>query len=365
MNSSYEIRLSRPEDSPALLNLINQTPQEGQVHLNFEREPNFFHATQITTIQPDVWVMIDNKSNALVASFSIGKREVYVGGKKRLTRYGNDLRLHQDYRGGRNLVRVFKKHRELMRDEWMQTVILTDNNKSKNTVASGRLSLPTYYEFGQFRTHMIDLQKKQYKTVTCLVRHASNEDKYIMQEFFDQNAPLKNFYPCYDFAKIGTDDNYYRDINIEDFFLVFRGEALIGMCGVWDQKEFKQTRFVSYQGKMKLLRHINNIKNKLFGGLQLPKPGSLANYLGMHSVLCENNDVSIFKDLLNFILKTFHDCQYEALILGFDVRDPLHQAVVGLKTYQLLSNHYLVSYDSNPTEEVDSQRLFYLEPTRL
>ncbi len=365
MNSPYEIRQSRPEDSPALLNLINQTPQEGQVHLNFERQPNFFHATQVTTTQPDVWVMIDPKSNAVVASFSIGKREVYVGGKKRLTRYGSDLRIHQEYRGGRNLVRVFKKHRELMRDEWMQTVILADNNKSKNTVASGRLSLPTYYEFGQFRTHMIDLQKKQYKTVSCLVRHASNEDKYIMQEFFDKNAPLKNFYPCYDFAKIGTSDNYYRDISIEDFFLAFRGEQLIGICGVWNQKAFKQTRFVSYQGKMKLLRYINNIKNSLLGGLQLPMPGSLANYLGVHSVLCTGNDASTFKDLLNFILKTFHGSQYEALILGFDVRDPLHQAVAGLKSYQLLSNHYLVSYDSNPTEEVDSQRLFYLEPTRL
>src|SRR5690554_8075421 len=110
-------------------------------------------------MQPDVWVMIDNESQTLIASFSIGKREVYLGGKKRVTRYGSDLRLHQDYRGGRNLMRVFKKHRELMQSEWMQTVILDDNNASKNTVASGRLFLPTYYPCGQFKTHMVEDRK--------------------------------------------------------------------------------------------------------------------------------------------------------------------------------------------------------------
>lgn len=365
MSKRYNIRPAEPSDSDALLDLINQTPQEGQVQLNFERQPDFFYATQVTTMQPDVWVMIDNESNTLIASFSIGKRVVYLGGKKRVTRYGSDLRLHQEYRGGRNLMRVFKKHRELMQSEWMQTVILDDNNASKNTVASGRLFLPTYYPCGQFKTHMVDLKKKQYKNISGTVRRASDADKTLMQAFFDKNAPLKEFYPCYEFTKIGTGDPYYRDIKIENFFLAFRDQALIGICGVWDQKAFKQTRFVSYEGKMKLLRHINNIKSRLFGGLQLPKPGNLANYLGLHSILCADNEVAIFKDLLNSVLKTYHNSQYEALILGFDTRDPLHQAVHGLKAYQLLSNHYLASYETDPSIEVDQQRLFYLEPTRL
>lgn len=361
----YVIRPAELKDSDALLDLINKTPQDGQVKLNFERQPNFFYATQVTTIEPDVWVMIDNTSNTLLAAVSVGKREVYLGGKKRLTRYGSDLRIHQDYRGGRNLVRIVKMLRELIQNEWMQTVILDDNNASKSTVASGRLMLPGYYQIGQFRTHMVDLQKKQYTKVGGSVRRAYDADKNLMQVFFDKHAPSKEFYPCYDFAKIGTDDPYYRAINIEDFFLAFRDDVLVGVCGVWDQKSFKQTRFVSYEGKMKTLRHINNIKSSIFGGLQLPKPGNLANYIGLHSVLCADNNLTIFKDLLNTVLKNYHNSQYEALILGFDTRDPLHQAVDGLKAYQLLSNHYLLSFASDPREEVDQQKLFHLEPTRL
>ncbi|MFT7184641.1 MAG: hypothetical protein ACI84K_000007 [Pseudohongiellaceae bacterium] len=365
MSQRFEIRSAVPNDSAALLNLINQTPQEGQVHLNFERKPDFFHATQVSSTDPDVWVMIDHKNDTLLASFSIGSREVYVKGEKRVTRYGNDLRIHQDYRGGRTLIRLFKKYKELMQDEWMQTVILDDNKTSINSVGSGRLSLPTYHKAGQFRTYMVDFKKKYHQKIKITIRRACHDDKAAMQEFFDRNAPLKEFYPCYDFSKIGTDSSYYRAIIVEDYFLAYQGEALVGVCGVWDQKSFKQTRFVAYEGKMKALRYVNNLKSSIFGGLQLPKPGSLAAYLSLHTILCEGNDVAIFKDLLHTILEKYQGCQYEALIFGFDTRDPLNQASKGLKYYELLSNHYLASYQSDPGKTLDQQRLFYLEPTRL
>ena len=110
MSQRFEIRPAQPNDSSGLLKLIDQTPQEGQVKLNFERNPDFFYATEVTTTEPDVWVMIDHNNAILMASFSIGKREVFVGGKKRMTRYGNDLRIHQEYRGGRTLIRISKKY---------------------------------------------------------------------------------------------------------------------------------------------------------------------------------------------------------------------------------------------------------------
>jgi hypothetical protein len=366
MSQQLEIRPAEPRDSAGLLHLIDQTPQQGQVHLNFERNPDFFHATQVTTTEPDIWVMIDGETDTIIASFSIGKREVFVNGEKRMTRYGNDLRIHKDYRGGKTLPSLFKKYREVMQDEWMQVVILEENKASINSVANGRGSYPTFYQMGQFKTYMADLSKKQFKAVThTKVRRATEVDKPLMQSFFDKHAPMKEFYPCYDFSHIGTDSTYYRGITIEDFFLAFRGDQLVGLCGVWDQKAFKQTRFVSYEGKMKVLRHVNNFKSKLLGGLQLPNPGNLASYLSVHSVVCENNDVAVFQDLLSTVLQAYYKGSYEALILGFDVRDPLHQACKSLKGYELLSNHYLASYAENPADSLNKQSLFHLEPTRL
>jgi len=42
MTKRYHIRRAESEDSEALITLINDTPQEGGISLNFERSPNFF-----------------------------------------------------------------------------------------------------------------------------------------------------------------------------------------------------------------------------------------------------------------------------------------------------------------------------------
>ncbi|CCK74500.1 conserved hypothetical protein [Oleispira antarctica RB-8] len=369
MSQRYTIRLAQAEDSAALLQLINDTPQEGSISLNFERQPNFFHATGITTSDPEVWLMEDLKHSRLVASFSIGKRKVYVNGKQRLTRYGNDLRIHQDYKGGRTLFRLFKKYKELMQEEWMQTVILDENKASIDTVGSGRLSLPIYHSAGQFITHMVALNKS-YTSSDKHVRRASLEDINEMQNFFDQYAKQKEFYPCYDFKKIGSDDIYYRNLNISDYFLYYNQQELVGVVGSWNQKEFKQTRFLSYHGSMKWLRHINNISSKILGGLSLPAPGTLANYINLHSILIKDNQPEILRDMLLNILSEYSNSTYDALIIGFDKRDPLHKALQGFKSHTLTSNHYLASYGEIPDVlkkqvDQDTTTLFHLEPSRL
>jgi len=366
MTKRYHIRRAESEDSEALITLINDTPQEGSISLNFERTPNFFHATHTTTSDPEVWLMEDTEEKRLAASFSIGKRLVYINGEKRWTRYGNDLRIHQDYKGGRTLFRLFKKYRDLMQDEWMQTVILEENKASIETVGSGRLSLPNYHPAGNLVTHMIALNQKA-EAVEHTIRQASASDSTQMQEFFEQHSKQKQFYPCYDFSNIESDDPYYRNLKFEQYYLCFEDKELVAVAGLWDQKSFKQTRFLSYSGKMKLLRHISNISSTLFGGLNLPKPGSLGNYISLHSVLCKNNDPSYLKSLIAEILSAYRKSSYDALIVGFDKNDPLHQAVENLKRHSLNSNHYLASYGKEPDilTQPSAPKLMYLEPCRL
>ena len=366
MMTRFTIRQAKQTDSEALITLINDTPQEGSIRLNFERTPDFFHATKITTSEPEVWLMEDNRENRLVASFSIGKRYVYINGEKKLSRYGNDLRIHQDYKGGRTLFRLFKKYRELIQDEWMQTVILEENKASINTVSSGRLSLPNYHPAGKLVTHMIALNQKPGE-IKHTIRRATSCDVNLIQDFFDKNAKKKQFYPYYDFSRIDSDDSYYRNLSLNSYYLCFNDSELVGLAGVWDQKAFKQTRFLSYHGNMKLLRHFSNVKSKLLGGLSLPAPGSLGNYINMHSVLCKNNNPDLLKSLLHKIMSDYRNSHYDALIIGFDKQDNLHQSIENLKHHSLVSNHYLANYGEQPKilNSESTPSLMYLEPCRL
>jgi hypothetical protein len=119
---------------------------------------------------------------------------------------------------------------------------------------------------------------------------------------------------------------------------------------------------------MKLLRFISNTSSKIFGGLNLPKAGSLGNYISLHSILIDNNQPSILKEILSKICFEFKNSTFDALIIGFDKRDPLHRALDGFKSHTLTSNHYLASYCKEleyQSANNDSSELFYLEPSRL
>jgi len=369
MSQRYVIRPTVPEDSQALLDLLSDTPQEGSIQLNFERQPNYFYATYIGTSDPDLWVMEDTQEKIIVGAFSIGKRNVFINGVPQAVRYASDLRIHRSQQGGRALYRMFKHYKEQTKDEWMQTVILEENKASMDTVSSGRTVLPTYYPAGRYRTNMIDLRRTEKRKIKHYVRRATADDVVIMQAFFDKEARKKQFYPCYDFSLIGTDNDYYRDIRLSDFFLAFESNGdrqnLIGMTGLWDQKNFKQTRIAGYANGMQYIRPFYNFYTKIFGGLSLPPAGALTSYLYLHSTVIANNETETFADLVAFARRELKNTRYDALVFGFDVNDPLHAVADKYKKVELFSRHFLTSYGEDPASELDSDRIMYLETSRL
>lgn len=372
MAARFEIRQATYLDAPDLQTLINSTPQPGKIKINFERYPDFFHGSHVVTTDPDIWVMVDTQENCLAGVFSIGSREVYVNGIRKRVRYGNDLRIHPDYQGGRTLVRLFKKYREIMKSDWMQTVILSDNEASLSTVGSGRAGLPSYYEYGALKTSMVYLNqtlkkpRKRSASSSISIRRATDGDQSRMQDFADRESKKRQFYPHYDFADIKQGNAYYRDLKLSDYFLAFDGDRLVGITGVWDQKAFKQTRFLAYSGGMQILRHVNNWQAKLMGGMTLPEAGETLEYLVLHCILINENDVDIFNGLFRFIFKEYaNDGRYSSLVCGLSVDDPLNTVFDRYRKQVLSSRHFIASYGEDPRDQFDTQRQFYLEAARL
>lgn len=372
----FEIRPATHADVPGLQVLVSSTPQAGSITINFERTPNFFHGSQVVATELDVWVMADNHNKCLAGVFSIGSREVYVNGVRKRVRYGNDLRIHPDYQGGRSFFRLFKKYREIMEDEWMQTVILSENKNSLSTVGSGRAGLPNYYEYGQLKTSMVYLKKQRLghkkrfadnknEQTHVTIRRATESDLAVMQAFADCEAKKRQFFPHYDFSQMHKGDAYYRGLRLTDYFLAFRDNSLVGITGVWDQKAFKQTRFLAYNGAMRFLRHINNWQSHFTGGVSLPKAGSVLEYLLLHCILIENNDTNIFRQLFSAIFSTHSSDRYAALVCGLSVDDPLNTVMDGYRKQVLSSRHFIASYSEDPRNQFDGNRQLYLEAARL
>lgn len=379
MAARYEIRPATYNDTTSLQELINNTPQPGNITINFERYPDFFHGSHVVNTQPDIWVMLDTQEKCLAGVFSIGSREVYVNGERKRVRYGNDLRIHPDYQGGRALFRLFKKYQDIMKDEWMQTVILSENENSLATVGSGRAGLPSYYEYGELKTNMVYLSRPKKKKKTeaiesgIHIRRATEADVDAMQSFADEEAKKRQFYPHYDFSAVNQGNAYYRGLALSDYFLAFKGTRLVGITGIWDQKSFKQTRFLSYSGGMQVLRHVNNWQVKLLGGMTLPDAGDVLEYLVLHCILIEKNSVDVFRALFSEIHEFFSSNasrksdkqKYTALVCGLSADDPLNEVMKGYRKQVMSSRHFIASYSGDPRATFDTSRQFYLEAARL
>jgi hypothetical protein len=332
--SEYTIRPARAEDSRGLLSLLSSTAQDGAIRLTFEREPDYFHAASVSTSSPEIWVM-DHQHAGIVGTFSIGKRAVFVNGKKTDVRYGSDLRIHPAFQRGRALFRMFGQYRESMQNDWMQTVILDDNKASMNTVGSGRSILPQYVPAGHFTTRLISNRKRTALRTSRAVRRASVNDIGAMQAFFDREAASKQFYPCYDFSRIGSDDPYYRGQNLQDFFILEEKGEITGIAALWNQKTFKQTRVSGYSGSLKYLRPV------------------------------KNNRPARFSKLLNTIRRIARRYDVDGIACGFDSRDPLLKVLQRCPGHTLTSQHFLATYQPDAIAGINLSTLVYPEISRL
>ncbi|TQV66507.1 hypothetical protein FKG94_27125 [Exilibacterium tricleocarpae] len=365
--ANFDLRLATTTDVALLKGLVDATPQGSDMVINFERGANFFDGTQVVTSSPEVWLYCDTKKQRLAGAFSIGTRPVYVNGKKRRIRYANDLRIHSDYRGSRGLLRIANQVKKRLGErEWMQTVILSDNHASLSTIGSSRAGMPAYHPFGEINTHMIYIKSsKPALDMGLTIRQAGSGDLQQMQTFFEGEAPKKQLYPHYDFSAMVEGNAYYKNLSIEDYFLAFDNKDLVGICGTWNQKEFKQTRFLAYKGKMRWLRYFNNGYSRCFGGIQLPRPGETLDYVLLHSILVKENQVDIFRALLRYVYNGYVNKPDGVIVSGLYDQDPLHDAYRDYRKESLRSRHFLVSYGDDPGKQLDKSRPLYIEVARL
>ena len=97
--------------------------------------------------------------------------------------------------------------------------------------------------------------------------------------------------------------------------------------------------------------------------MKLPAPGGILSYLTLHCVVVEDNQPDLLRLLLDHAVDRFHG-RYDALVCGFFAQDPLATVPARYRRRLLLSDHFLVSYDGDPREQLDD-RLPYVEVARL
>ncbi|MDX1805137.1 MAG: hypothetical protein R3292_13790 [Alcanivorax sp.] len=364
----FVIRPAHPDDNEAILSLLEGTPQEGAVTLNFERRPDYFRGACVTCEEPDVWVAEPREPDSrtpIGAVYNVGRRRLWVNGEVRNIRYAHDLRIAVSCRNGTLLHRMFRKLRsQLAAGEWLQTTVLRDNQASMSTVASGRAGLPTYYPFGTIETSLIYTRARRCRLPEgWSIRPTTPEDRPTVARFLREEGSKKQFFPCWHLDSQQS-DRFCFGMSRDPFLGLWEGGELRGLLGFWDQTDIKQTRVLAYRRGLRVLRHLYNSHSKLRGGLRLPPPGGVLSYLTLHSIVVADNAPRRLQALLDHAVDSFNG-RYDALVCGFFSNDPLCRVAARYRRQLLLSDHFLISYEGDPREQLDSDRLPYVDVARL
>ena len=350
------IRECRAADSEALCELVGSIAMGDRIRIVFDRSPDYFTGTAVQAQSPMTIGCFRNDGRA-VGVFTLGFREVLVGGQKQLIYYLSDLRIHPEYRGGRLLFKGFAKLREIVGDDtFLQTLILEDNVAALKLLTSRRANLPSYHPAGRYQTFFVPTGKLPVSEASDLiVRPARRDDLPAMQFLYDEEAPKRSFSPVYDFSAIGI-DTYFAGLKLADFLLAFSDGKLVGMIGLWDQSAFKRIRVDAYSQLIAWTRPVTNY----FSGVRLPRVGGTISTFSGTACAIRQNDPTI----LNLLLRTAvsHLPKGKLIVLGFDERDPLVDGLHGLRARSEFGRHFLVSFEKTPPLESD---LFAFDAARI
>ncbi|WP_010488337.1 hypothetical protein [Pseudomonas sp. S9] len=366
MNKELRTRPATAKDESALRALLRRVPQMGSVTLIFEREPDFFTGARVSCEQELVLVCEElDTPGVLIAMVDIGERRQYINGKSESVRYLHDLRIAPECRGGKVLKALFMAIAEHMGSEndWMEAVILEENLIPLGIIDRGRTWLPGFYRGGRVITSLLPAQSRKTTPDRSLtIRPATSADAPQLQQLWDRASQRQGF-PVYNVNDLLAATAYFHGITINDYLMAFIEGRPVACMGLWNQKNFKQTRVSGYAPWLAALRIPYNLYARLFGGIHLPSPGDCFNYLTLHSLVIDQENPTIFKALLDYVLE-HHLPPQQCLACGFFDDHPLEAALGTYRRKRLHSRHFLISYHQDPRQTQGSTNR-HIEIARL
>lgn len=365
--SAYTIRPVSPDDDERIRRLLGAPQPSALLALGFERSPSYLQAAAVSHVQPEVLVAEHRPSADVVAVVNLGKRSVYLNGETRDVRFAGDLRVAMEHQGGRLLVYLSRRFREILGESgWYQTVILDENARSKSALAQGgRAGMPFYVPHSSVETYTLTGMRQTASLANCTVRIANATDIPAMNRFVAVMGRFYQFLPDYDFSGLLTGEAYFQGLCISDFVLVERNGELRALGGVWNQKGFKQTRVVSYRPVVRLLRPLYNLWSAMTGRMHLPIEGECLDYRVVHSPLSFPDDTDAFSLLLQALWNQCRLSGSRALTLSLAATDPRRLVLQNFRHFLMAGTHYLASFSPERLPSLDKRLVPYFECGRL
>jgi hypothetical protein len=348
----FVIEPAQASDDAELRALLRETPMDGAIEVAFLREPNFFHASDIQGAF--VQVFVGRLDDEIIGVGTRAIRPSFINGARMDAGYLADLRLRRQYRGGTFLARAYRFLRELHEDGRVtlySTVIIEDNRVALTTIAANRAGLPRYTPLGRILTPAIHLRRRLPAPGGNIVSGSVELLPAIVAKLNEQRLQFAPAYAEEDFL-----DCRLRGFHVEDFHVLLRQGRVAGVVGRWDQREFRQTVVVRYNGALRYLRPLLSLIRRPM----LPAPGQPLNHCYLAFLATDDN--AAFAALLRQAYNAALNSGYSHLIIGLHEADPRVAVLRDYRYTPFAGRLFAVTMDAPP--QLDG-RLPYVEAALL
>jgi len=367
--SRYEFSIASAEDDEALRQRMARDIMQGIISVSFRRAPSYFAASALQGECTQVIKCTDQHSNEIVGLGTRATLATYINGEARTTGYLCDLRGDRRARGGTLLARGYRFLRRLHNEHPLPvyySMVLDGNETAISVLTSGRGNLPTYTALGKFNTPAILLGAKRKFTpdTSISIRKANEKDLVKLTAFI--NACNRHF----QFAPVITSGDFTNGrlsgLNIDDIYLAEKDCEIVATSACWDQQAIRQIHVEQYSKILRPVRPLYNLASRLLPYKSLPAPGQSLCCFYLSLVAVKDNDLNIFRNLLEHIYAERRSGPWQMCFAGFHERHPLNEALQSFRQIAAAGQLFSVHWPDDTTTPVTlDDRIPHLEAGAL
>jgi hypothetical protein len=211
----------------------------------------------------------------------------------------------------------------------------------------GPRGLPAFTRVATVRTHSLTILWKR-KTRNAGsdggvdIRPATWADIEEMAHLWRAVAPGRQLSQVHDAESLAR---WIRDapgLDISSYRLAHGSNGrLIGFFGLWNQREFKQMKVVSYSSRMAAARRVFNAITPIVGAERLPEAGRQLNLVTAVNVCVPATRPDVLRSLIVGAHNELRHSVCSVFNIGLDTKDPLSSALDGLFAQPTDVNAYL------------------------
>jgi hypothetical protein len=322
------VDLASPADDAAIRGLLRRQPMPGAVSLTYEREPDFSLGCGVTGDDFQVVVARNANDGEIIGVACRSARKLYFNGQERRLGYLGQLRIDARFQGRWLLSRGFSLLKELHdRDPlpgYLASIVDGNHEATGVLIQKRRKLFPTFRAAADISTLAISVGRPKPPAHEGLEITSADETQLgALACFLQTHGRSRQFFPVWSEDAIRSLSA--RGLHFEDLQIArhIHNREIAGVAGLWDQSAYKQMVVRGYSGWIKAVAPLYNLGAPWLGRPLLPQPGEPLRSVYAAFICIANDDSKVFVALLRQLYNIARARNFEYLLIGLDVRDPL------------------------------------------